>query len=34
MMQYSTEPRTRKYVKDYGFYHLPEKIKNNYWIQD
>ena len=29
MTRYSVEPRTRKYVKGYGFYHLRENIKNN-----
>ena len=33
MRRYSIEPTTRKYVKGYGFYHLQENIKNNYWIQ-
>ena len=33
MRRYSIEPRTRKYVKGHGFYHLQENIKNNYWTQ-
>ena len=31
MRRYSIEPRTRKCVKGYRFYHLQENIKNNYW---
>ena len=34
MTQYSIEPRTRKYVKGYFFYHLRENIRNSYWIKD
>ena len=34
MTPYSIEPRTRKYVKGYCFYHLRENIENNYWIKD
>ena len=35
MMQYSIEPRTRKYVKGYGFLSFSKKyIKSNYWTQD
>ena len=33
-MQYSIEPKTRIYVRGYGFYHLRENIKNNYTIKD
>ena len=28
MMEYSAEPRTRKYVKGYGFLSFPRKYKN------
>ena len=34
MRQYSVEPRTRKYVKGYGFLSFARKHKTNYWIQD
>ena len=34
MMQYSIEPRTRKYVKGYGLLSFAKKnIKSNYWTQ-
>ena len=33
-MQYSIEPRARKYVKKgMDFHHLQENMKNNDWIQ-
>ena len=33
-MQYSVEPRTRKYVKGYELLSFSRKYKkNNYWIQ-
>ena len=33
MMQYSVEPRTRKYVKGYELLPFSRKYKkNNYWI--
>ena len=32
MTRYSTEPKTRKYVKGYGFLSLARKY--SYWIQD
>ena len=28
MARYSVEPGTKKFVKGYGFYHLPENIKS------
>ena len=34
MRQYSIEPRTRKYVKGYGFPSFERKYKKNYLIQD
>ena len=34
MKRYSIEPRTRKYVKGYGFLSFGRKYENNYWIQD
>ena len=34
MRRYSTEPRTRKYVKDMDFHHLLENMKSNDWTQD
>ena len=34
MTQYSIEPRTRKYVRGYGFSLFAREYKNNYWIQD
>ena len=38
MVRYSTEPRTKKIVKRYGFLsfarNLSNKFKENYWIQD
>ena len=33
MRRYSIEPRTRKYVKGYG-YNLRANIRNNHWIKD
>ena len=30
MQQYSTEPRTRKYVKGFRFFSFAKNIKNNY----
>ena len=29
-MRYSTEPRLRKYIKDYGFLSFAEKFGNKY----
>ena len=29
MTRYSIEPRTRKYVKGYGFYYFLENIRND-----
>ena len=38
MMQYSTEPRTRKYINGYGFLSFARNfltnIENNYSIHD
>ena len=34
MRRHSIEPRTRKYVKGYGFVSLARKYKNRHWIQD
>ena len=34
MQQYSLEPRTKKYVKGYGFLSFAGKYKKQYWIQD
>ena len=34
MRRYSTEPRTRKYVKGHGFLSFARKDKKNYWIED
>ena len=33
MRRYSIAPRTRKYVRRYGFSSSAKNIKNNYWIQ-
>ena len=34
MMQYSIEPRTRKYVTGYGFLSFTRKRRNNFCIKD